>query len=668
MKPRRGVLLAALGIVLATVLAYAGTLAAPFVFDDIPAIANNPTIRRLGDLRRVLSPSATDGSGVSGRPVVNLSLALNYAAGGLSVRGYHAANLAIHLGAALLLFGIVRRTAERAGRPDALLLGAAVAGIWAAHPLLTESVSCVIQRTESLMGFFYLLTVYAFVRGTAGPRRGAWLLLSWAACLLGMGTKEVMVSAPLIVFLFDRTFVAGTFRRAWSERRGYYVPLAATWLLLAWLMAGNGASRGGSVGFGHGIGVWSYALTQCWALAHYLRLCFWPHPLVIDYGTAVAPGLGAVWPQGLLVLALLGLTAWALARRPVAGFLGAWCFAILAPSSSFVPLVTQTAAEHRMYLPLAGVVALVVLGVAGPARTLLAPPLRIAGALGLVAGLAFATWERNLDYRTEHAIWAQAVRAYPSNARAHYNLGTTLEHAGARGEAEAQYREAIRLKPDYADPRNNLGEQLLGEGRVAEAEAEFRAALRLQPANAQIAYNLGNALIQAGRPDEAIRFLEGALKLRPAYAEAESNLGVAYSLLGRYQDARLHYAASLRIDPRYEVAHFDLGNVLAHLGDMPAAAAEYEAALRLNPGDARARVNLGNALVQLGRPDEALAHFQAAIRTDPRSAAAHFSLGSLYVQSGRYAEARAEFEAALRLNPGLQPARDLLERLHALRP
>ncbi|HEX3728886.1 MAG TPA: tetratricopeptide repeat protein [Opitutaceae bacterium] len=667
MRLRGGILLAGLGIVLVTILAYANTLSAPFIFDDVPAIANNPTIRRLGDLGRVLSPSATDGSSVSGRPVVNLSLALNYAAGGMAVRGYHLANLAIHLGAALLLFGIVRRTAERAGRTDATLLGAAVAALWAAHPLLTEAVTCIIQRTESLMGLFYLLTLYAFVRGAAGPRKG-WLLLSWAACLLGMGTKEVMVSAPLIVFLFDRTFVAGTFRRAWTERRGYYGALAATWLLLAWLMVGNRASRGGSVGFGHGVSPWGYALTQAGALVHYLRLCFWPHPLVIDYGTALAPGLGAVWPQGLLVLALLALTAWTLVRRPVAGFLGAWFFAILAPSSSFVPLVTQTLAEHRMYLPLAAVVALAVLAIAAQARTLLAAPLRIAGTVLLAGGLALATRARNSDYRTENAIWSQAVGTLPGNARAHYNLGTTFEHAGAAAEAEAQYREAIRLKSDYAEPHNNLGDLLFQQGRLAEAEAQFRAGLSLQPANAQIAYNLGNALIREGRAEEAIGYLNGALKLKPAYAEAEGNLGVAYAMLGRFDEARAHCEAALRIDPDYAVAHYDLGNVQAHQGRMAAAVAEYEAALRLDPNYAKAHLNLGNALFQLGRPEEAARHYQEALRREPGNVLAHFNLGNLYLQLNRIAEARAEYEAALRLNPQLQPAKEMLDRLNAAGP
>jgi len=156
--------------VLAGLWAYSNTFSAPFFFDDVPAIVDNPSIRHLGAIGEVLSPSGSDGSGVAGRPLVNLSLALNYAWGGLDVRWYHAFNLIVHLLAGLTLFGIVRRTLDRRGNIQSVALAWVIAVIWTVHPLLTESVTCVIQRTESLMGLFYLLTLYCFIRGLGGAR------------------------------------------------------------------------------------------------------------------------------------------------------------------------------------------------------------------------------------------------------------------------------------------------------------------------------------------------------------------------------------------------------------------------------------------------------------------------------------------------------------------
>lgn len=167
---------APLTLLLAVFIAYHNTFSAPFIFDDIPAMADHST---LGDVRRPsdsLAPPALRGSGVAGRPVVALSLAFNRAVGGDDVRGYHAFNLAVHAAAGLLLFGVVRRTARRYGRVHAPEvearadgLGFFVALLWLVHPLQTESVTCIIQRTESLAGLFFLATFYGFVRSVESP-------------------------------------------------------------------------------------------------------------------------------------------------------------------------------------------------------------------------------------------------------------------------------------------------------------------------------------------------------------------------------------------------------------------------------------------------------------------------------------------------------------------
>ena len=218
----------------------------------------------------------------------------------------------------------------------------------------------IVQRAESLVGLFYLLTLYCFIRGATSNRRRPWYAVAVLACLLGMASKEVMVSIPLIVLLYDRAFLAGSFRRAWRRRYGVYLPLASTWLLLAWLVIATG-NRGGSAGFGAGIGSWAYLCTQFGAILHYVRLCFWPHPLLFDYGQDTVPLTLAILPDAILV-ALLGLaTLVALWRWPKIGFLGAWFFAILAPTLSVLPVATQVVAEHRMYLPLAAVLTAVAL-------------------------------------------------------------------------------------------------------------------------------------------------------------------------------------------------------------------------------------------------------------------------------------------------------------------
>jgi protein O-mannosyl-transferase len=356
LKPSRGIdwqVIWALGAIVAAVFAaYASSVSAPFVFDDQLSIVENPTIRQLS--LAALVPPSGQGLTVEGRPLLNLSLALNYAISGLNAWSYHLLNVAIHLLAALTLFGLVRRTLAALNAPASTLISLSAALLWTLHPLQTESVTYLVQRTESLMGLFYLLTLYCFARGATTGNKTPWFALSVVACALGMATKEVMVSAPLIVLLFDRTFIAGSFRDAWARRSRVHLALAATWLLLAVLVIGAG-NRGGTIGTSAGVTWWQYAMCQARAIIHYLQLAVWPSPLIFDYGSDFVT-FGEFAPFALLDLALLGLTAWALWRRPVFGFLGAWFFVILAPTTSVVGGTRQMLAEHRMYLSLAALV------------------------------------------------------------------------------------------------------------------------------------------------------------------------------------------------------------------------------------------------------------------------------------------------------------------------
>jgi tetratricopeptide (TPR) repeat protein len=660
---RRDFIVQVVCLMVLAIIAYHNSFGGSWVFDDGPAIVENTSLRAPWSLGEVLLPSIAGGATVSGRPVLNLSFALNYIVGGSDVWGYHAINLLIHLMGGLLLFGVVRRTCLQplaAGKysAEAGPLGLAVAAIWLVHPLQTESVSYIVQRAESLMGLWYLLTLYGFIRGaTTGGKGGRWYIISGVACLLGMATKEVMVSVPLVVLLYDRTFVAGSFREAWRCRRGFYLSLAATWLLLAWLLA-TGSGRGGTAGFGSGVSAWNYALTQCQAVVHYLRLVIWPVPLVFDYGTATVGNLGEVWPQALLLLGLVGATGWALWRRPAWGFLGSSFFLILAPSSSVVPVATQTIAEHRMYLPLAIPLILIVLGLN-----------RLTGRLSFVIcallalGGSWLTVQRNEDYRTARRLWEDTVAKYPANGRAQHELGKALFEQGQAEEALGYYRTAIRLQPGVPEPLYNCGLALAALGRPAEAMEQYRAALRLQPEYADAHNNLGTVLLAQGRPAEAEAEFRAALRARPDYAKGYSNLSNVLLELGRTAEAVGPARAAVRLDPAYVTARYNLGNALAETGQWAEAAAEYEGALRLQEDFPEVHNNLGNVLLQLDRVGEAIGHYETAVRLKPDYVDPRRNLAHVLVQLNRPAEAIKCYEALVRLLPGDTEIRAELERL-----
>ena len=674
---------AAAALIVAALAAYHNSFSGPLVFDDIPSLADNPSIRQGFPFLRSLAPPANQTT--SGRPVANFSFALNHAISGREVWSYHALNLLIHVLGGLALLGVVRRTlllprpapgtlpagaphgAGRRLREQATPAALVVAMLWIVHPLQTEAVTYLVQRVESLMALFFLLTFYCFIRSIDAPRPRRWQAGAVAACLLGMATKEVTVTAPVLLLLYDRTFAAGTFREAWRRRRGLHLALAATWLPLAMLVAGTGWDRGGTAGSDVGMTPVTYWLTQFEAVTRYLWLSVWPHPLVFEYGTFWAYRAAAAVPYALVVVPLAAATVFALRRGSAAGFLGASFFAILAPTS-VIPGRIQMVVEHRMYLPLAAVLALAV-GAAvshGGRRTLL--PL-----LALAIPLAWLTVQRNATYRSAVSLWTDTLAKRPQNERAYNCRGLALVEAGQLLSAIADYQAAVRLRPPFSEAHNNLGCALVELGRTRDATVQFDVAARLNPRSAEIQGNLGAVLAATpGQLPEAITHFETAVSLAPGSAKAHDNLGNALMLVpGRLPEAVRHLEAAVRLDSGSAGTQDDLGKSLLRVpGRLADAIGHLELAVEIDPALAGAHNDLGVALLQVpGRRSEAIGHLETAIRLDPGLAQAHYVLGlALDSLPGRQAEARAEMEAALRAQPDFQPAREWLEQSAGLRP
>ena len=648
-------------IIAAGVLAYHNSFQGPFIFDDLDNILENPTIRHLWPLWKALSPPSA--SLVGGRPVMNLSLALNHAAGGTRVWGYHAFNLSVHILAALTLYGVLRRTLLRPALRERLGAAAdgvalAVALIWEVHPLQTEAVTYISQRCESLMGLFYLLTLYAFIRGTESRKRALlWFTLSIITCFLGMATKEVMVTAPMMVLLYDRTFVSGNYREAWTRHWGLYLALASSWLLLAHSMAGL-QSR--SVGYGMGVTWWGYALAECPTIVQYLRLAVWPAPLVFDYGKYVLPtSLAPVTPYALILAVVATGVLFALKRLPVIGFVGAWFFMILAPTSSVVPVAGSPVAEHRMYLPLASVVTLAVVAAFTAGRRFFNRQQGLvleSVACACVALLFISlTIQRNWDYNSARTIWQDTVQKAPYNPRAYCNLGIALVHTGKVQEAVSQYEQALRLAPDYIEVHYNLAIALARQGRLQEAMAHWEQALRSKPDYAEAHNNLGVALMRLGRMQEAIDHYQQALRIKPDYAACHDNFGLALLQMGKPQAALAEFEQALQIEPDYSEAHYDLALALEQAGKPREAIRQYEEVLRIKPDNIGTQNNLawllathapedgGDAVRGLG-----LAQHVCEL-TGNRAAAYLDTLAAAYAATGQFSNAVATAQQAIDL-------------------
>ncbi|HOW60069.1 MAG TPA: tetratricopeptide repeat protein [Candidatus Omnitrophota bacterium] len=525
-------------LTIAALAAYSNTFHCPFIFDDVPGILNNIYIRHLWPLSRALSAPAD--TSVAGRPLASLSLAINYAISGLNPWSYHVLNLMLHIGSAFLVYVILRRTFLRLtfipqSKIGPWLFSLTAAMFWLVHPLQTHAVTYVIQRAELLAGFFYFATLYAFLRSLGSQRQVLWQTIAIFLCALGMLSKEVMVTCPVMIYLYDRCFVEKSFVRPFKKRPWFYTGLVLTWGILILLQWSGPRSQTANIHFPF-YTPWLYFKTQIGVVCHYLRLSVWPYPLVLDYtGWKFALSLKSVLPQALILFSLVVLTLWALIRRPLLGFLGAWFFIILSPSSSFVVLLSDVVAEKRMYLPLLAVVVFLflvadwLLGWAGRCRAWSDSRLRkifIGFVTLVILGSMGLTFSRNQDYQSNLSIWLDTVRKRPDNGKAWNNLG--LAYTEKEGWAS---ENALR---SYAE------------------------AFRVDPINFYAHCNYANALMQRGEFEEALQHYQLAVSLNEKIGVAHFNLGILYRILKRDDEAIQEFTKAIRIDPDDGKAHQQL--------------------------------------------------------------------------------------------------------------
>lgn len=662
-------------IVLAGTLTYWNSLAGPFILDDQLSIVSNRSIRQLWSSRVLLPERELP---VAGRPLVNVSFAINYAIGGLAVRGYHVGNVAVHLLCALLLFGVVRRTLNLASlrvrfAPQSTNLAFAAALIWMLHPLNTEAVNYLTERTESMMGLFFLATLYAGACAI-GSRRALWQTASVLSCALGMACKESMATAPLMVVLYDWTFAFGSLKDAIRSRWRFYAGLAATWLALAALMWSG--PRVHSTGFSTGVHPWTYLLNQAAMITQYLRLAVWPRSLVLNYGPPLPLTLGDVLPYALLVCFLLLLTGVALVWRRKLGFLGAWVFVTLAPTSTIVPIATEVGAERRMYLPLMALVVLAVIGATllwdrlkdawpGQDTVVTSRMASLVSGLALVllsTALAAGTVARNREYASALTLARSVLDRWPTSV-AHVMVGEELIAAGSREEGVMHLREAIR---GNSRAHYSLGVELFNEGKLDEAIEELQTFVRLEPLLLEVVPArtlMGRAFATEQKWSNAIEQFRLVLTMTPSNVEARGLLAEALFNQQTFEEAGVHYRAYLKDRPNDTSALANLGISLAATGKLDEAIATFHRAVDVDPRDGAARRNLANALLDKRDFDAAAVQAQQAVTLRPDDPVAHDLLGLALAAQGKLDEAKVQFERALQINPTDEEIRGHLARV-----
>lgn len=497
-------------------------------YDDDLYIRSNPQIAAgLGadSLRWAL----TTREGANWFPLTRISWLLDRELQGPGPAGFHRSDLALHLGATLLLFAALRRMTRATAR------SALVAAIFAVHPLHVESVAWASARKDTLSGCFFALALWLHA-GALRPRARR-ILSTSLAMLAGSLAKPMLVSLPCVLLLLDLwplrrlhddddRFAADRLRAALLEK----LPLFALSALIAWI-AFHSQQAAGALADAQSLPLSSRIANAPLAIAAYLRQAFWPSGLSVFYPHP-QPALGdAAVLASALLLAALGAAAWRLRRRAPALIVGyAWFLGMLVPVLGLVQVGSQARADRYTYLPLIGVALALVWGlpacVGTLARSARARRAGFALAVGAVLALALVARQRLADWRDTGTLMRAALEVDPDNPVAHTYLGVHLLAGGDTEQALAHWKQAAQLRPGDAVLANNLAWLLVSAEPVhlRDPQAAIRlaeAALRLRPEDPSILDTLATAQAAAGRFDEARRSAGRALALAEAGGDAE---------------------------------------------------------------------------------------------------------------------------------------------------
>ncbi|WP_404420322.1 tetratricopeptide repeat protein [Nibricoccus sp. IMCC34717] len=646
-------------LIAGVVWAYSNTRAAGLYLDDEANIARN---RSLGSLVESLSPP--EGIGFSGRPVANFSFALNQLASGDDIEAMRWTNIGLHILCAILVFVLFVKVLKQCDGIEsglAPIVSSIVGLLWAFHPVQTQSVTYLSQRTEIIAALFFLMSLGCYLYGRFGSGGWRFLVLSVLAAWLSVGAKEFVIVLPILVLAIEwiasgRELSVRVFERWW-----FHLGLATTWVVVAikvWttfsteLTSAHGSSLSAMIGDRLGY------------LAGYVRLSFWPSPLVFDYGANWREPEVTAISVGALGIGLFFFTIWTLVRRKPIALLGVWFFG-LAGSTLMAIVVDQPFSENRLYLALLAPCLLVVLAVFRLPRVFAIPIL-----VTLLTAAVGATRERNEVYRNEKVLAADTFSRVPNNQRAQLSLAIAYERDQLYEKAIPLLEDLIRKVPEQVDAFRSLARIFQNNPfREKDAIAAYKRAVELAPKSAPEYLGLGNVLSRSEENTAAaVEAYRTAIRLRPNAPEARLNLAEMFVRRGRLAEAEHEYEEMEKVRPDWPRLYLDWADaIVMHPERRQEARAKYEKALTLDPKLAQAHFKLALiAAEKAGDSPEVEGYYRAALAADPNHIASLYNLGLLlYRDAKRCVEAEAYFKRVLEVDGTIKQAEEMIRKVRA---
>ncbi len=582
--------------ILIVLLAYSNSFNNSFHYDDMHSIVNNPYIRNLSnifDFFRYPYMFSMERDKAMYRPFLLVTYALNYWLGRYNPVGWHLVNLLFHILNVLLIIGISSfllkdriESNDLFGIPAYLFFAIITGLIYGIHPVHTEPVNYISSRSDVMSTSFYLLGFYLFLKFVHyGSKEGAYIrrftvyILSLSAFLLGLFTKEVAITLPALLLIYDFIFNQrdgdGEVGRFSLFRHIPYWTVAILYLYIRKVVVGKtglaaaiplATGKAVTISTGFSNRTLLYQVTQVKVALNYLRLWLVPVGLNVEHNYPLITSISDPWFLLLLTL-FIGLIVFVIYLyrfNRLITFFSLWFFITLTPTS-LLPL-NVVMADKRLYLPGVGLSVLtgfVFYHIYGALkRRGLRDGIYVLFLIVLVGVFSFGTWERNKVWKSEYALWKDAAAKSPNSSLAYTNLGNAYLDIGDMERAIVAINKALSLAPNDFTSYNNLGFVYLEKGEYREAELAFKKAIRLKPKNADAYYNLAILYVRVSDIDKALNFLRKAVKIRPNFTMAHNSLGYIYWIKGEKDKAIREYRKALSLDPMNTEARTNLLKIL----------------------------------------------------------------------------------------------------------
>jgi tetratricopeptide (TPR) repeat protein len=548
-------------LLLVSISVYLNALSNSFVYDDRHLILNNQWIKDIKYIPRMFLETHEEFTNFY-RPLTHLIFTIDYHIFGFNPWGFHLTNIIFHGGSCIFLFLVTvliykRGRVESSPAPDDLInpdrWAFIAALVFATHPINTESVAWVSGISELSCAFFFLLSLYFYLK--ADGTSGKCFVLSLVFFFVAVMSKETAVVLPLVFFACDYSFKKDSISSPAVLTKRYlpYLVLAAVYLALRTYAIG-GFARESSHGYLSG---YEYLINILPLFAQYLEKLLFPFNLSLVYG--FDPILSIFEWRGLtsllVVVSFIAAMYLLRDRNRVAFLCLLWIALPLLPVLYIPALGHSVFAERYLYMPSMGFAILVstILSFAvtsGPfGRRVFG--LTMYAVVFIVIFLYFSgTIKRNPVWKDDLSIWVDTAMKSPESHSVHHNLGLAYYDRGRIDEAIAEYKLALKLRPDEADVHNNLGLAYYDQGRTDEAMDQYRMALELKPDLAKALNNLGNAYLRKAQYDKAFEQYREALKIKPGLAGTHLNMGNVYYIAGRTDEAIDRYRTALRLAPK----------------------------------------------------------------------------------------------------------------------